>query len=176
MKSTTKRSVKSEKQQYINIILISCAVILVIAAIFTVIAFIPRIKAKQRMNDIEDFLSVPEICEVLLISDLKSGSDIFGGSSGEAAITDSETISELSKKLDDVIDVTKYSFSKNMSSGAWGIRLRFYVLEYKYEVYLEEDRIYILNGERGYYFVPKNSDAEKQYSEFYAYVLSLIEE
>ncbi len=176
MKSTTKRSGKSEKQQYINIILISGAVILAIAAIFAVVAFIPRIKANQRMDDIEYFLEAPEICEILLVSDLKSSSDIFGSSGGEASITDSEKIAELSKKLDDVIEVTKYSFSKNMSYGSWGIRLRFYVLDYKYEVYLEETRIYILNGERGYYFVPKNAAAEKQYSEFYAYVLSLIEE
>lgn len=177
MKSTAKIPQGSVKQQHVKLILISGAVILALAAVLVfAIVFIPRIKAGRCLDEIAGILKTSESCELILVSDMKSGTDALGSGDGEAVISEREAISELSEKLDGVIDGVKYAFSKNMSYGAWGIRLRFYVLDSKYEIYLEKTRIYVLDGNKVYYFVPESADGESGYAEIYAYVLALIGE
>lgn len=175
MKSTAKGSQESPKHQDIKLILIFGAVFLAVAAIVVITLIIPqRIKAERCLDEIDGILNTPENCELILVSDLKSGTDALGNGDGEVLLSERISISALAEKLDKVIECMKYSFSKNMSYGSWGVRLRFYVSDEKYEIYLEEDRIYILDGSKGYYFVPENADGESRYAETYSYVLSLI--
>ncbi len=162
-----KRKKKLSKGQMAAIIAVAAAAVLLILTA----VLVPVIKVNNGFDEIvEEMLRTPD--PSIMITDM-SAENVFGDTSGEITLVSPDLV----KSLADICDDMKYNVfaSEPFGVGLSGIRFRVKTENGVADLYLTKDSIYYTEGGKISFFVPKNDDAEKSYTEFYENIKKLIE-
>ena len=110
----------------------------------------------------------------LVITDMKND-NVFSDSAGEVMINDADQTGALLSELCELSERMKYSGKNTDIFSAWDIRLTVTDGESRAILYLAENKIYYAVGSVEYYFVPKDSETEKDYGELYGEITKLLD-
>ena len=73
-----------------------------------------------------------------------------------------------------ILDDVKYRNQKSIPHGGWDIRIRVYCGEDFSEIYYGTESVYFLVDGKGYFFVPKDSESQLEYDNFYKELKDLL--
>ncbi len=147
-----------------RILLISALISVGIVIIVLAIAFLfPIFEAKLMLSKTEKAFGSFSDGDTLLIAD-----PLFGGEGipepAEAAL-DFESGADIASRLAEILGGAKYSETKKTVLGSWGMSVSARGEGDVFTVYFSDGGFYLADGQKQYYFTPKE-DMSEEYSDF----------
>ena len=154
---------KEKKQDKSFVVAVGIVVFIFVALLF-VMFILPRISARVRLSKVLSGFAGAEVGDAVEVIDPKyeggmlptSISDVFYG----------EDAVELSQKVTDIANGSKYREKRISVAGSWDISVSLRTEDGVFTLYFDEDEFYVANDVEQYIFVPNGKNRES-YSELY---------